>query len=206
MQQEEQQTDETYEQFEERVLNKRAAHMYHVIKNKLDTRDNLTLSEMTHKNSRKQVCRKLFSIPCRCERERIILNDVFLITGGAKVLHPAGPEEVPGPGAESRTLVRGHLRYQRPKVREPRALNARTHRAQHPRVVLFFVEFQRFTHTFRAYKALYIGEVFLFPRFLGTSARRFITYPTYIYITYHTTTSIYLQPLIKTSADDAYII
>jgi cohesin complex subunit SCC1 len=47
--------DETYEQFEERVLNKRAAHMYQVIKNKLDARDSLTLSEMTHKSSRKQV-------------------------------------------------------------------------------------------------------------------------------------------------------
>jgi cohesin complex subunit SCC1 len=47
--------DETYEQFEERVLNKRAAHMYHVIKNKLDTKDRLTLSEMAFKNNRKQV-------------------------------------------------------------------------------------------------------------------------------------------------------
>lgn len=47
--------DETYEQFEERVLNKRAAHMYHVIKNKLDTKDKLTLLEMAYKNNRKQV-------------------------------------------------------------------------------------------------------------------------------------------------------
>lgn len=47
--------DETYEQFEERVLNKRAAHMYHVIKSKLDTKDKLTLSEMAFKNNRKQV-------------------------------------------------------------------------------------------------------------------------------------------------------
>lgn len=48
--------DETYEQFEERVLNKRAAHMYHVIKSKLDTKDRLSLSEMAYKNNRKQVC------------------------------------------------------------------------------------------------------------------------------------------------------
>lgn len=54
MQQEEQQVDETYEQFEERVLNKRAAHMYQVIKSKLDGKDRLTLGEMTYKNSRKQ--------------------------------------------------------------------------------------------------------------------------------------------------------
>ena len=56
LQQEEQQVDETYEQFEERVLNKRASHMYHVIKSKLDTKDRLTLSEMAYKNNRKQVC------------------------------------------------------------------------------------------------------------------------------------------------------
>lgn len=56
LQQEEQQVDETYEQFEERVLNKRAAHMYHVIKSKLDTKDRLTLAEMAYKNNRKQVC------------------------------------------------------------------------------------------------------------------------------------------------------
>lgn len=54
-QQDEQQMDETYEQFEERVLNKRAAHMYGVIKSKLEIKDRLTLMEMAYKNSRKQV-------------------------------------------------------------------------------------------------------------------------------------------------------
>ena len=60
--QEEQQIDETYEQFEERVLNKRAAHMYHVIKSKLDTKDRLTLSEMAYKNNRKQVAQKFYTL------------------------------------------------------------------------------------------------------------------------------------------------
>ncbi|XP_017878387.1 double-strand-break repair protein rad21-like protein 1 [Ceratina calcarata] len=60
--QEEQQVDETYEQFEERVLNKRAAHMYHVIKSKLDTKDRLTLSEMAYKNNRKQVAQKFYTL------------------------------------------------------------------------------------------------------------------------------------------------
>lgn len=60
--QEEQQIDETYEQFEERVLNKRAAHMYQVIKNKLDTKDRLTLSEMAYKNNRKQVAQKFYTL------------------------------------------------------------------------------------------------------------------------------------------------
>jgi hypothetical protein len=52
---EEQQVDETYEQFEERVLNKRAGHMYHIVKSKLMRSDKLFLSEMVHRNNRKQV-------------------------------------------------------------------------------------------------------------------------------------------------------
>jgi cohesin complex subunit SCC1 len=52
---EEQQVDETYEQFEERVLNKRAGHMYHIVKSKLMRADKLFLSEMVHRNNRKQV-------------------------------------------------------------------------------------------------------------------------------------------------------
>ncbi|XP_076239428.1 RAD21 cohesin complex component verthandi [Calliopsis andreniformis] len=60
--QEEQQVDETYEQFEERVLNKRAAHMYHVIKSKLDTKEKLTLAEMAYKNNRKQVAQKFYTL------------------------------------------------------------------------------------------------------------------------------------------------
>jgi cohesin complex subunit SCC1 len=47
--------DETYEQFEERVLNKRAGHMYHIVKSKLMRSDKLYLSEMVHRNNRKQV-------------------------------------------------------------------------------------------------------------------------------------------------------
>ncbi|XP_011306695.1 double-strand-break repair protein rad21 homolog [Fopius arisanus] len=60
--QEEQQVDETYEQFEERVLNKRAAHMYHVIKSKFDGKDRLTLAEMAYKNSRKQAAQKFYTL------------------------------------------------------------------------------------------------------------------------------------------------
>lgn len=54
---EEQQTDETYEQYEERVLNKRAVHMYHILKGKLDLTPQrpMFFSEMTHRNNRKQV-------------------------------------------------------------------------------------------------------------------------------------------------------
>ncbi|XP_011499866.1 PREDICTED: double-strand-break repair protein rad21-like protein 1 isoform X2 [Ceratosolen solmsi marchali] len=92
--QEEQQMDETYEQFEERVLNKRAAHMYQVIKNKLDTRDNLTLSEMTHKSSRKQAAQKFYTLLVLKKFQVLEINqecsyvDIY-VTKGPKFDNPA---------------------------------------------------------------------------------------------------------------------
>ncbi|KAJ1521100.1 hypothetical protein ONE63_002802 [Megalurothrips usitatus] len=61
----EQQTDETDEQFEERVLNKRAAHMYTVIKSKLAVKEvgaGVYLSEMTFRNNRKQAAQKFYAM------------------------------------------------------------------------------------------------------------------------------------------------
>ena len=52
--QEEQAEDETYEEYEERVLNKRAAAMFHQIKRKL-RQEKIVFSELCHKNNRKQV-------------------------------------------------------------------------------------------------------------------------------------------------------
>lgn len=51
----EQMENETDEQFEERVLNKRAAQMFLTVKTRLQKNDNIQLSEMTYRNSRKQV-------------------------------------------------------------------------------------------------------------------------------------------------------
>ncbi|CAB3377355.1 Hypothetical predicted protein [Cloeon dipterum] len=61
---EEQQTDETYEQYEERVLNKRAAHMYQILKSRIDVSSQkpMFFSEMTHRNSRKQVAQKFYTL------------------------------------------------------------------------------------------------------------------------------------------------
>ncbi|XP_058804130.1 double-strand-break repair protein rad21 homolog [Phymastichus coffea] len=92
--QEEQQVDETYEQFEERVLNKRAAHMYHAIKSKFDNRDTLTLSEMTHKNSRKQAAQKFYTLLVLKKFQVLEINqeysyaDIF-VTKGPKFENPA---------------------------------------------------------------------------------------------------------------------
>lgn len=52
---EEQQENETDEQFEERVLNKRAAQMFVAVRSRLNKKDPIYLSEMTYKNNRKQV-------------------------------------------------------------------------------------------------------------------------------------------------------
>lgn len=47
--------NETDEQFEERVLNKRAAQMFLAVRARMQKVDSLYLSEMTIKNNRKQV-------------------------------------------------------------------------------------------------------------------------------------------------------
>lgn len=92
--QEEQQMDETYEQFEERVLNKRAAHMYHVIKSKLDTKDKLTLSDMAFKNNRKQVAQKFYTLLVLKKFQVLELNQEYsyaeiIVTKGPKFENPA---------------------------------------------------------------------------------------------------------------------
>lgn len=92
--QEEQQVDETYEQFEERVLNKRAAHMYQVIKSKLETKDRLTLSEMAYKNNRKQVAQKFYTLLVLKKFQVLELNQEYsyaeiVVTKGPKFENPA---------------------------------------------------------------------------------------------------------------------
>ncbi|XP_046435735.1 double-strand-break repair protein rad21 homolog [Neodiprion fabricii] len=91
---EEQQVDETYEQFEERVLNKRAGHMYHVIKSKLETKDSLTLSEMAYRNNRKQAAQKFYTLLVLKKFQVLELNQEssyadILVTKGPKFENPA---------------------------------------------------------------------------------------------------------------------
>lgn len=52
---EEQMVDESIEQFEERVLNKRAAQLFVNIRAKLQKQDKIYLSDMSYRNSKKQV-------------------------------------------------------------------------------------------------------------------------------------------------------
>lgn len=54
--------DETDEQFEERVLNKRAYQMFTVVRSKLQHANQITFSEMAHRNSRKQVFTRFLNV------------------------------------------------------------------------------------------------------------------------------------------------
>ncbi|XP_053682555.1 double-strand-break repair protein rad21 homolog A isoform X2 [Sabethes cyaneus] len=59
---EEQQIDETIEQFEERVLNKRAAQLFISVRSRLLKNDSMVLSDMTHRNNKKQAAQKFYSL------------------------------------------------------------------------------------------------------------------------------------------------
>lgn len=52
--------NETDEQFEERVLNKRAAQMFISVRARLQKQDSIQLSDMTYRNNRKQVNYRIF--------------------------------------------------------------------------------------------------------------------------------------------------
>ncbi|XP_071515671.1 double-strand-break repair protein rad21 homolog isoform X2 [Panulirus ornatus] len=58
---EEQADDETYEQFEERVVNKRAGLMFLSIKRRLRS-NNILFSDLVHNNNRKQVAQKFYTM------------------------------------------------------------------------------------------------------------------------------------------------
>lgn len=58
----EQQVDETIEQFEERVLNKRAAQLFVSVRTRLLKTDEMVLSDMTHRNNKKQAAQKFYSL------------------------------------------------------------------------------------------------------------------------------------------------
>ncbi|KAG8228983.1 hypothetical protein J437_LFUL009541 [Ladona fulva] len=84
-----QQVDETYEQFEERVLNKRAAHMYHIVKSKLQRDEKIRFSDMTQRNSRKQVAQKFYTLLVLKKHQALELNqdgsyDEIFISRGIK--------------------------------------------------------------------------------------------------------------------------
>lgn len=98
--------------------------MYHAIKNKLESRDNMTFSEITYKNRRKQVCRKFsiifFDLATIFE---LILKMHFFLVGSTKVLYYFGTEKVPSVRNKSRRLICRDLCHQRPKMGQSLTLN-----------------------------------------------------------------------------------
>ncbi|XP_076355668.1 double-strand-break repair protein rad21 homolog isoform X1 [Tachypleus tridentatus] len=58
---EEQLADETYEQFEERILNKRTVHMLHIIQHGLKAGKKMRFSDLVRNNMRKQVAQKFYT-------------------------------------------------------------------------------------------------------------------------------------------------
>lgn len=62
LQAEEQQVDETDEQFEERVLNKRAYQLFLTVRGRLQQNNQMTLSEICLRNKRKQAAQKFYSL------------------------------------------------------------------------------------------------------------------------------------------------
>jgi len=55
--------EETQEEFEERVLSKRAAHLNKILSSRLQDADSVVrLTEMTRRNNRKQVAQKFYSL------------------------------------------------------------------------------------------------------------------------------------------------
>jgi cohesin complex subunit SCC1 len=94
----EQMVDESIEAFEERVLNKRAAQLFVTVRAKLQKQDKIYLSDMTYRNSKKQV-RILVGFHGIC-------LTVFLITGRTEVLLPPRAEKVPNAGHRAGTTVR----------------------------------------------------------------------------------------------------
>ncbi|CAN7999072.1 unnamed protein product [Ixodes hexagonus] len=57
----EQLADETYEQFEERILNKRTVHMLHMIRHPLESGRRVMFSDLTRNCNRKQVAQKFYT-------------------------------------------------------------------------------------------------------------------------------------------------
>ena len=59
---EQMQEGETIEEFEDRVLNKRAGHLNHLLQAKLKENMSLHFSELTRRNLRKQAAQKFYSM------------------------------------------------------------------------------------------------------------------------------------------------
>lgn len=89
---EEQMVDESIEAFEERVLNKRAAQLFVTVRAKLIKEDKILLSDMTYRNTKKQVRSDIII------SLSYILTVQFLLLGCTKILFSSCFKEVSNAG------------------------------------------------------------------------------------------------------------
>lgn len=87
---EEQGADETYEQFEERVLNKRAQQMLYIVQRHFSRQSTIKFSELAKNNTRKQVAQKFYTFLVLKKQQAVELHqdEAFsevLITRGPKL-------------------------------------------------------------------------------------------------------------------------
>lgn len=105
LQLDEQLADETYEQFEERVVNKRAAAMYNLVRAKMQLNDTIPFTEMAFRNNKKQVC-----IQKNVAYLISVLKKSFSL-GCPEVLLSTGPEEKPGSWVITTQVLRWNYGY-----------------------------------------------------------------------------------------------
>lgn len=106
--------NETDEQFEERVLNKRAAQVFNSVKTKLLPLDKLLFTEVTIRHNRKQVGRFVSKKMCYLK-----ITEFNLVSGCTKVLQLVGTEKVPGFRIAARWCIWRDNCYKGGKIREP---------------------------------------------------------------------------------------
>lgn len=84
---EEQLADETYEQFEERILNKRTVHMLHMIRTPLEAGRQVRFSDVARGGNRKQVAQKFYTFLVLKKQQAVELrqdgafNELFIERG-----------------------------------------------------------------------------------------------------------------------------
>ncbi|XP_035224578.1 double-strand-break repair protein rad21 homolog isoform X1 [Stegodyphus dumicola] len=86
---EEQMADETYEQFEERILTKRTTHMLHIIHTRLDNDRSVSFADLIRNNKRKQVAQKFYTFLVLKKQQAVELEQEssygdLIITRGPK--------------------------------------------------------------------------------------------------------------------------
>lgn len=116
---EERGVDETVEQFEERILNKRAGHLYNTIRMRISTEVNTTFTDLIVANPKKQV-RFVSDLHEWIYHDGILIR--FIVSGRTKILFFAGVEKTQGFRIDPRRTLRCYNLNQRTKFRRSKII------------------------------------------------------------------------------------